>query len=100
MGNGKRARTQLQEEKWLFINDNKQNKQKQLHRGKTDWQAGKARQGKAGQGRAGQGRAGQGRAGQGRTQGIHSIQHKMANQHQTCKHKEILKGENEEGNEG
>ncbi len=90
MGNGKRARTQLQEEKWLFINDNKQNKQKQPHRGKTDWQAGKARQGKARQGRAGQGRA----------QGIHSIQHKTANQHQNCKHKEILKGENEEGNEG
>ncbi len=40
------------------------------------------------------------KARQGRTQGIHSIQHKMANQHQTCKHKEILKGENEEGNEG
>ncbi len=45
--------------KFFFINNNnKQNKQKQPRRGKTDWQAGKARLDKAGQGRAGKGTQG------------------------------------------
>ncbi len=57
------------------------------------------RLGKAGQGRAGQGRAGQGRAGQGRAESAHNrgtYDNELA---QDCKHKEIIKGANEEGNE-
>jgi len=64
-----------------FINTNKQNKQKQPRRGKTDWQ----------------GRTRLDKAGQDRTQ---DIQHTTTNQHRNCKHKEILKGANEEGKEG
>ncbi len=41
--NGKRARTQLQEVKGLFINNDKLNKQKQPRRVKTNWQAGQGR---------------------------------------------------------
>ncbi len=61
----------MQEEKGPFINNNKQNKQKQPRRGKTDWQADKAG-------------------------------HKTYDDEptQNCKHKKILKGANEEGNEG
>ncbi len=68
-------------------------------RGKTGKLAGLARQGRAGQGRAGQGRAGQGRAGQGRAESAHNrgtYDNELA---QDCKHKEIIKGANEEGNE-
>ncbi len=90
-----RERTQLQEEKGLFINNNnnkqnKTNKQKQpLEEKQTDKQA-RTRQGRAGQGRAGQGRAGQG------------TKHTSNDNEPTrnCKHKEIIKGANEEGNEG
>ncbi len=96
-----------------FINNNKQNKQtnkqKPPRRGKTGWLAGRAGQGRAGQGRAGQGRAGQGRAGQGRAgqgragQGrAGHIRHLTLGNEPTrnCKHKEIIKGANDEGNEG
>ncbi len=72
--------------KGLFINTNKQNKQKQPRRGKTDWQ-----------GRTRLDKARLDKAGQDRTQ---DIQHTTTNQHRNCKHKEILKGANEEGKEG
>ncbi len=60
---------------------------------------GRAGQGRAGQGRAGKGRAGQGRAGQGRAQDIDNPTYGNEPT-RNCKHKEILKGANEEGNEG
>ncbi len=70
-----------------FINNSKQNKQKQPRRGKTNWLA--RRQGRAGQGWTGQDKAGQGR-------------HLTLGNEPTrnCKHKEVIKGANEEGNEG
>ncbi len=80
MGNGKRARTKLQEEKGLFINNNKNNKQKQPHREK---QTGK---------QARLDKAGQGRTGQDRTQGIHSKRHKMTNQPRKLQTQGDLKG--------
>ncbi len=49
------------------------NKQNQPRRGKTNWEAGKAGQ---------------------------DTRLTTTNQHWNCKHKEILKGANEEGNEG
>ncbi len=53
MGNGKRARTKLQEEKGLFvINNNNNNKQKQPHGEKQT--GNQARLDKAGQDRTGQ----------------------------------------------
>ncbi len=61
-----RARTQMQEGKGIFINNNinKANKNYPVGEKQTGW----SRQGRAGQGRTGQGRSGQVRAGQGRTQ--------------------------------
>ncbi len=54
---------------------------------------GKARQGKARQGKARQGKARQGKA----RQEQETFDNKLA---QDCKHKEIIKGANEEGNKG
>ncbi len=53
---------------------------------------GKARQGKARQGKARQGRAEEGRAGQEQETFVNELA-------QDCKHKDIIKGANEEGNE-
>ncbi len=80
-----RARTQLQEVKGLLLTKNKTNEQKLPRRGKTDWLA--SRQGRAGQ-------AGQGWTG-------HRRHLTLGNEPtRNCKHKEIIKGANEEGNEG
>ncbi len=77
-----RARTQLQEVKGLLLTKNKTNEQKLPCRGKTDWLASR-----------------QGRAGQGRTR--HRRHLTLGNEPtRNCKHKEIIKGANEEGNEG
>ncbi len=79
MGNGKRARTKLQEEKGLFINNNNNNKQKQPHGEK---QTGKqARLDKAGQGRTGQDRTGH------KAYTAYDIRRRTNPGH--CKHKEI-----------
>ncbi len=79
--NGKRARTQLQEVKGLFINNNnKRNNQKQPHRGKTKWQAGQ---------------------GWTRQDTRRTTDPTYGNEpKRNYKHKEIIKGANEEGNEG
>ncbi len=96
--------------KRAFINK----KQKPPRMGKTNWLAsrqgragqgragqGRAGQGRAGQGRAGQGRAGQGRAGQGRAGQGRAGHLTLGNEPtRNCKHKEIIKGANDEGNEG
>ncbi len=82
--------------KRLFINNKTKqtNKQKQPRRGQTDWQAG---QGRAGQGRAGQGRAGQDMA----WHKTYADEPTYGNEPtRNCKHKEIIKGANEKGNEG
>ncbi len=57
------------------------------------------RQGKARQGKARQGKARQGKARQGRTQDIR-CETNDDEPTRNCKHKEIIKGANEEGNEG
>ncbi len=75
----------------FFNNIDKQNKQKLPRRGKTDWQTG--------QGKARQGKARQGKAGQGWTQDIDDPTYGNEPT-RNCKHKEIIKGANEEGNEG
>ncbi len=90
-------RTQLQEVKGLLFLTKKQNKQKPPRRGKTDWLA--SRQGKAGQGKARQGRARQDKAGQDKAG--HRRHLTLVNEPtRNCKHREILKGANEEGNKG
>ncbi len=119
------ARTQLLEENRLLLTKTKQtNRNYPVGEKQTGWLAGKAGldkagqgrtrlgragqgragQGRAGQGRAGQGRAGQGRAGQGRAgQGRAGHRRHLALGNEptwNCKHKEIIKGANEEGNEG
>ncbi len=77
-----RVRTQLQEVKGLLLTKNKTNEQKLPRRGKTDWLA--SRQGRAGQGWTG-----------------HRRHLTLGNEPTwNCKHKEIIKGANEEGNEG
>ncbi len=76
----------------LYYTKIKQNKQK-LPRGGKNRTAG--RLGKAGQGTARQDRAQQGRTGHGR---IHSWTYDDEPT-RDCKHKEIIKGANEEGNE-
>ncbi len=74
----------MQEEICIFINNNNINKTN--------------KKGRAGQGRAGQGRAGQDRTGQGRAG---HKEYTAYNNEPTrdCKHREILKGAIEEGNE-
>ncbi len=74
------------------------NKQKLPRRGKTNWLA--SRQGRAGQGRTGQ--AGQGRIGQAGQGWTGHRRHQTLGNEPTrnCKHKEIIKGANDEGNEG
>ncbi len=87
VGGRKRARTQLLEENRPFIHNNKTNKQKLPRRGKTNWLA--SRQGWTGQGWTGQGRTG------------HRRHLTLGNEPtRNCKHKEIIKGANGEGNEG
>ncbi len=96
-------------------NKNKQtNKNYPVGEKQTGWLAGKAELDKAGQGRTRQDKAGQGRtrqdkAGQGRTRQDKAGQGRTRHRrHQTlgneptrnCKHKEIIKGANDEGNEG
>ncbi len=84
----------MQEVKGLFIYKNKTNKQKLPRRGKTKWLAGQCW---TGQDRAGQDKAGQ--AGQGWTG--HRRHQTLGNEPtRNCKHKEIIKGANDEGNEG
>ncbi len=110
----------------LIIKNKTKQQQKLPRRGKTGQLTGLSRQdrtgqgragqGRAGQGRAGQGRAGQGRAGQGKARQGKARQGKarqgkarQGKAHargtydeelaQDCKHKEIIKGANEEGNE-
>ncbi len=83
----------VQEMGFLLVK-NKTKQQKLPRRGKTGQLAGLAGQDRAGQGRTGQGRAGQGRAGQGTTR--QTFDNEPA---RDCKHKEIIKGANEEGNE-
>ncbi len=74
---------------FLLITIN-QNKPKPPRRGKTDWLA--SRQGRTGQDRAGQGWTGQDKAG-------HRRHLTLGNEPtRNCKHKEIIKGANEEGN--
>ncbi len=69
-----RVRTQMEEGKGIFINNNINKTNKNYPIGeKTDW-LDKTRQGRTGQDRTGQDRTGQDRAGQDRTQGIHSMQ--------------------------
>ncbi len=74
---GKRARTQLQEVKGLFINNNKQNKQKQPRRGKKT-----------------------GKLASWTRQDVRRRTTHGNEPTRNCKHKEIIKGANEEGNEG
>ncbi len=105
-----RRRTHCKEGKGLFIHKKTKqtNKNYPVGEKQTGW-LGWAGQGWAGLGWAGQGwagldKAGQGWAGQGRA-GLDKAGHR---QHLTlgneptrnCKHKEIIKGANEEGNEG
>ncbi len=81
----KRARNQLQEVKWLFINNNKRNKQKQPCRGKKTDKLDKARLDKAGLDKAGH-----------KTYDDPTYGNEPT---RNCKHKEIIQGANEEGNE-
>ncbi len=99
-GEWMRVRTQMQEGKGIFINNNINKTNKNYPIGeKTDW-LNKTRQGKAGQDRTGQDRTGQDRTGQGRTG--HKAYTAYNNElTRDCKHKEIIKEANEEvTNEG
>ncbi len=96
---------------FLLIIKNKTNKNNPVGE-KTDWQAGQDRTGqdrtgqdRTGQDRTGQDRTGQDRTGQDRTGQVRTGQvtrHTSNDDEptQNCKHKEIIKGANEEGNEG
>ncbi len=89
IGEGKRTRTQMQEVKGLLFRIIKQtNKNYPVGEKQTGWLD------KAGQGRTRQGRTGQGWTGHRRhlTNGNEPTRN--------CKHKEIIKGANDEGNEG
>ncbi len=80
----------MQEEKGLY-----NNKIKSTNKNYPVGENGLSGQDRTGQDRAGQGRAGQDRAGQGARHSQHSTM-KLA---QDCRHKEIIKGTNEEGDE-
>ncbi len=87
----------MQEEKGFILHKNKTNKQKLPRWGKTDWT------GLDGQDRTGQDRTGLDWTGLDRT-GLDWTQDDeptYGNEPtRNCKHKEIIKGANEEGNEG
>ncbi len=90
-GEWKRAKTQsLEENRLLLTKTNKQTNENHPVVEKLNWLVN--RQGRARQGRAGQ--AGQGWTGHRRHQTLGNEPTR------NCKHKEIIKGANDEGNEG
>ncbi len=92
-GEWKRARTQSLEENRLLLTKNETNENHPIGEKQTGWQD-KAGQGRTRQDKAGQGRTRQDKAG-------HRRHLTLGNEPtQNCKHKEIIKGANEEGNEG
>ncbi len=100
-GEWKRAKTQsLEKNRLLLTKTNKQTNKNHPVGEKLNWlvsRQGRTRQGRTRQGRTRQGRAGQ--AGQGWTG--HRRHQTLGNEPtRNCKHKEIIKGANDEGNEG
>ncbi len=90
IGDGKGRGPTCWRNDWLLLITINKNKPKPPRRGKTDWLA--SRQGRTGQDRAGQGWTGQDKAG-------HRRHLTLGNEPtRNCKHKEIIKGANEEGN--